>query len=149
MEHLRRYHAAFPREQVQVLIYDDFRADNEPTARSVLRFLDVDDAVADSGERGQSDGTPALAATARLVPRCPSAAAPRARAEGGSSRSPRAAARALRAVRRRVVFGEPQPPDERLMLELRRRFKPEVVALSEHLDRDLVTSGAMTRSTDL
>jgi hypothetical protein len=29
--------------------------------------------------------------------------------------------------------------DEDFMLELRRRFKPEVEALSEYLDRDLVT----------
>ena len=38
-----------------------------------------------------------------------------------------------------VVFTDPEPPDEALMLELRRRFKPEVVALSEYLNRDLVT----------
>ena len=35
-------------------------------------------------------------------------------------------------------MGEPPAPDERFMLELRRRFKGEVVALSEYLDRDLV-----------
>ncbi len=40
---LRRYHAVFPPEQVLVLIYDDFRADNEATVRSVLRFLGVDE----------------------------------------------------------------------------------------------------------
>ena len=34
------------------------------------------------------------------------------------------------------------------MLELRRRFKGEVVALSEYLDRDLVRCGAMTASTE-
>ncbi len=45
MEQLRRYHAVFPREQMLVLIYDDFRADNEATVRRVLRFLDVDDTV--------------------------------------------------------------------------------------------------------
>ena len=33
----------------------------------------------------------------------------------------------------------PRAPDENFVLELRRRFKPEVVALSEHLGRDLVT----------
>src|SRR5207302_2683217 len=44
-EQLRRYHAAFPREQVLVLIYDDFRRDNEGTVRTVLRFLEVDDAA--------------------------------------------------------------------------------------------------------
>jgi hypothetical protein len=41
-------------------------------------------------------------------------------------------------LRRRVDYGVVRSPDERLALELRRRFKGEVVALSEHLDRDLV-----------
>ena len=45
-EQLRRLHACFPPEQVLVLIYDDFRRDNEGTVRSVLRFLEVDDSVA-------------------------------------------------------------------------------------------------------
>jgi hypothetical protein len=45
----------------------------------------------------------------------------------------------FRALRREVVLGAPRPPDEALMLELRRRFKPEVVALGRYLDRDLVT----------
>src|SRR5207244_13189483 len=39
VEQLRRYHAVFPAEQVLVLIYDDFRRDNEATVRRVLRFL--------------------------------------------------------------------------------------------------------------
>ena len=39
---------------------------------------------------------------------------------------------------RRLVFSVPRPPDEELLLELRGRFKPEVVALSEYLGRDLV-----------
>jgi hypothetical protein len=38
-----------------------------------------------------------------------------------------------------VLYGEPGPPDEQLMLELRRRYAPEVVALSEYLGRDLVS----------
>src|SRR5271156_5100787 len=46
VEQLRRYHAVFAPEQVLVLIYDDFRADNEATVRRVLRFLEVDDGVA-------------------------------------------------------------------------------------------------------
>jgi hypothetical protein len=46
---------------------------------------------------------------------------------------------ALYATQRRVVFTDPRPPDEGLMLELRRRFKGEVAALGEYLDRDLVT----------
>src|SRR6185312_1106844 len=42
-EQLRRYHAAFPREQVLVLVYEEFRADNERTVGEVLRFLQLDD----------------------------------------------------------------------------------------------------------
>ena len=45
VEQLRRYHAVFPREQVLVLIYEDFRADNEGTVRRIERFLGVDDTV--------------------------------------------------------------------------------------------------------
>jgi hypothetical protein len=42
------------------------------------------------------------------------------------------------AIRDRLFYDRPKPPDEDLMLELRHRFKGEVVALSEHLGRDLV-----------
>src|SRR5271167_632994 len=41
VEQLRRYRALFPPEQVLVLIYEDFRRDNEATVRSVQRFLGV------------------------------------------------------------------------------------------------------------
>ncbi len=44
----------------------------------------------------------------------------------------------LRRIRRAGVLGPAPAPDETLMRELRVRFKPEVVALSEYLDRDLV-----------
>ena len=47
--------------------------------------------------------------------------------------------RVLQTTRKRLVYGEPEPPPDDFMLELRRRLKPEVVALSEHLDRDLVS----------
>jgi hypothetical protein len=54
--------------------------------------------------------------------------------------TPRGARRRLLSLtHRRVVHGSPQPPDEEFMLELRHRFRGEVEALSEYLDRDLVT----------
>jgi hypothetical protein len=46
--------------------------------------------------------------------------------------------RALAATRRKFIYVEPPPPDERLMAELRQGFKGEVEALSEYLGRDLV-----------
>ncbi len=45
---------------------------------------------------------------------------------------------ALSVAHQRLVLGRPNPEDERLSAELRTRFRGEVVALSEYLDRDLV-----------
>ncbi len=45
VEQLRRYHERFSPERVLVLIYDDFRRENEATVRRVLRFLGVDDTM--------------------------------------------------------------------------------------------------------
>jgi hypothetical protein len=136
VEQLRRYEQAFAPEQMLVLIYDDFRADNEATVRRVLRFLDVDDQAPievldanptvgvrsvrlDGAVRGVSMGRGPLSraakATARLVPR-------------GVRQS----------LRQRLLHAAPPPSDGRVMLELRRRFRPEVLALSEYLGRDLV-----------
>ena len=42
VEQLRRYQAVFDPEQILVLIYDDFRADNDATVRRVERFLGVE-----------------------------------------------------------------------------------------------------------
>ena len=72
-DQLRRFEEHFPREQMLVLIYDDFRADNDATVRAVLDFL-----------------------------------------------------------------GLPADGEATLTAELKRRFKPEVEAVSEHLGRDLV-----------
>ncbi|HTW42025.1 MAG TPA: sulfotransferase [Solirubrobacteraceae bacterium] len=133
VEQLRRFHAAFGAEQVLVLIYDDFRADNEGTVRRVLRFLDVDDSVPIEPiqtERLSAVRSPLLyraGIAASLV---------RRRAFGGA---PRARRRLTPSPWQRLVFREPDPPDEALMRELRARFKPEVVAVSEYLGRDLVS----------
>jgi hypothetical protein len=142
VEQLRRYHAVFPREQVLVLIYDDFRADNEGTVRRVLRFLEVDDGapvqileanptvqvrsvrlneLVRSLYYGRGPGWRALKRTVK-------ATTPRRLRRG-----------ALAGVHRRFVYGGREDSDEQLMAELRRRFAPEVRALSEYLERDLVS----------
>jgi Sulfotransferase family len=142
VEQLRRYHARFPSDHVLVLIYDDFRADNEATVRRVLRFLEVDDALpidvveANPAKRVRSQRLHE-AVQAVSVGRGPVSEAVKAAVKKVTSRRLRRAA--LHRVRRHVVFADPHPPDEQFMLELRRRFKPEVVALSEYLGRDLVT----------
>jgi hypothetical protein len=141
VEQLRRYHAVFGPEQVLVLIYDDFRADNEGTVRRVLRFLGVDHTlpieVADAHPSVRVRSPRAYELVRSLyLGRGPAARAVKAGVKALTTQQLRHDG--LSAFRRQVLYGKPRPADEELMLELRRRFKGEVVALSEYLDRDLV-----------
>jgi hypothetical protein len=141
VEQLRRYYEVLPAEQILVLIYDDFRADNEGTVRRVLRFLDVDDTVAVA----TAEANPTVRARSQRLHELVHAVGV---GRGPASRLVKAAIKALTPARlrrqalyetqRRLVFARPQAPDERLMAELRERFAGEVVSLSEFTGRDLV-----------
>jgi hypothetical protein len=141
VEQLRRYHAIFPSERVLVLIYDDFRRDNESTIRQVLRFLDVDD----EAPIELLDANPTVHVRSIRVDRAihwlTEGRAPVSRALKMSIKTliPRRMQDELQAIRRRIVYGGSQQADEQVMVDMRRRFKPEIVALSEYLSRDLVT----------
>jgi Sulfotransferase family len=141
VEQLRRYQAAFPPEQMLVLIYDDFRRDNEATVRRVLNFLEVDDTVpieathANPTVRVRSQRLNELV-HAVSVGRGPVSQAVKAGVKILMPTRPRRSA--VRATQRHLVFAGPRPVDSQIMIELRRRFKPEVVALSQQLGRDLV-----------
>jgi hypothetical protein len=142
VEQLRRYGALFAPEQVLVLIYDDFRADNEATVRTVLRFLEVDDTSAVE----VMEANPTVRLRSQQLDEVVHAVSV---GRGPVSRLLKTATKALtsqqmrqdvlHATQRRIVHGKPRPTDEGLMLELRRKFKGEVVQLSEYLGRDLVT----------
>ncbi|HTZ65328.1 MAG TPA: sulfotransferase [Solirubrobacteraceae bacterium] len=142
VEQLRRFHAEFPAENVLVLIYDDFRADNEGTLRAVLRFLEVDHTVEVVVPRANPTVRPRSQRMHGLVHAVSVGTGPGSRAIKGTVKAltPRQLRRrALDVTQRRVVFADPGPADEELMSELRVRHKREVVALSEYLGRDLVT----------
>ncbi len=149
VEQLRRYEAALGREQVLVLIYDDYRRDNDATVRRVLRFLEVDDQapvhVMEANTTSKRLRARRLDAMGRLLY---TGGGPVARATRTGLRaltSERVRTEVLPRLRRRMVYGEARGLDERLASELRRRFKDEVVALSEHLDRDLVAEWGYDR----
>jgi hypothetical protein len=140
-EQLRRYHAMFAPEQMTILIYDDFRGENERTVRGVLRFLDVDDTFPIK----TLEANPTIAIrSARLDRMSRSMQAGRGAITGPaktmvkSLTSQRLRQEVLYPLRRRVLYRAAPPADERFMKELRRRFRGEVIALSEHLDRDLI-----------
>ncbi|MGO9489055.1 MAG: sulfotransferase family protein [Solirubrobacteraceae bacterium] len=144
VEQLERYSAVFGQEQMLVLIYDDLLRDNEGTVRRVLRFLDVDDTVpvesirTDPLEAVRSPLLKHLADSARAARRNPATASALGRAIARMTPAP-LRAEGFRARWRRLVYKQPDPPDAAFMRELRSRFKPEVVALSDYMGRDLVS----------
>jgi hypothetical protein len=142
VEQLSRYRDLFGAEQMLVLIYDDFRAENEATVRRVLRFLGVDDAgpievtEANPTVRVRSPRLHELLRSLYLG-RGPAAAVAKATIKAVTPAGMRRQAQS--AVRHRALYAKPHPPDEEVMRALRRRFKSEVVELSAYLDRDLVS----------
>lgn len=144
VEQLRRLYDAFPPEQILVLIYDDFREDNLGTVRDVLDFLGADSSVPIEQIETLQLNAVRFMALHRLRRRIrqlglnPSAGGRLARTIDALTPGRRGSA-AISAVFRRAVYTPPQPPDEELMLALRRRFKGEVESVSDYLGRDLVT----------
>jgi hypothetical protein len=142
-EQLQSFHASFPREQVLVLAYEDYRRDNKAVVRDVLRFLEIDDKVPvvqvdtrplkdvrfqplhqltgamQEARRNPAGVSPAVRAIDRLVP------------SGARER--------FGEQWRRFIYRPRAAPSEAFVLELRRRFKGEVEAVSEYLGRDLVS----------
>jgi hypothetical protein len=141
VEQIQRYRAVFPADQLLVLIYEDFRADNEGTMRQLMRFLEVDDRLPVEVVRAnrtlgvRSVRLDAFRRSLRAG-RHPGARALRELGKGLTTRKAREAL--YYPLMRRTVYRTPPPADAEFMLELRRRFKPEVVGLSEYLGRDLV-----------
>jgi hypothetical protein len=141
-QQLREYHEQFGEERVLVLIYDDFRADNERTVRAVLRFLELDDAVAVRSSEANPTVRVRSQRAGTVVGALSMGSNPLAR---GARRALRASTseplrrRALAVLERITLDSDPPGPSEQLLDELRERFMPEVAALSEYLGRDLVS----------
>ncbi len=127
VEQLRRYDAVFPREQILVLIYEDYRRENDATLRRVLSFLDVDEEY--------SLSVPEANITRRRVRSSRVHTVRRVLSQGrgpvsGAIRSaiktlpPEVRKRVMWPAADRILYARPRPVDESLMTEIRRRFKP-------------------------
>jgi hypothetical protein len=135
VEQLRRYEDRFGPEHVLVLIFDDLWGDTNGTIRRVLQFLEVDDDY--PIKRVNTNVTKRAVRSPRLRDVLESIAI--WRGPPRSSRIEQLPRRAARLIRRRVMMGDTPSLDESFALELRRRYKGEVVALSDYLGRDLVS----------
>jgi hypothetical protein len=143
VDQLRRYDSRFSRDQMLVLVYEDFHRDNEATVRKVLRFLEAEDeSPIDVMNVNVTTRSVRSQRTRHLMNSMK-------RGRGPIARSTKAAVRALTTervrssaaltIQHRLVQEDAPPPDESFISDLRERFKPEVVALSEYLDRDLIS----------
>ncbi len=133
-DQVRRYLRVFGRENVHVIIFDDFRADVASEYRDLLRFLEVDDTfepsnfqVVNANKRRRNErlrqvivNPDVVAATRRLIP--------------------------SRAIRQRIagrlmfliIKEERRPPmDPALRCQLQEELLPDVEQLSSLLGRDL------------
>jgi hypothetical protein len=141
VEQLSRYRDAFGADRMLVLIYDDFRRENERTVREVLRFVGVDETLPVQASEANQTVQVRSQRLHHLVHALSVGRGPVSLAVKGALKAvlPKRVRRgAVRATRERFVYARPQEADEELMQELRRRFKGEVVALSDYLGRDLV-----------
>jgi hypothetical protein len=143
VEQLKRFHACFPKEQVLVLIYEEYRRDNEAGVREVLRFLDVDDEVpvvtVDTRPLKDVRFQPLHQLTGAMqeARRNPSGVSPAVRAI--DALVPAAMRETFGEQWRGIIYRKRAAPSKEFMTELRRTFKGEVEAVSEYLGRDLVS----------
>jgi hypothetical protein len=149
-EQLRRLHGAFAAEQVLVLIYEEFRRDNDAVLRQVFEFLGLDaDVPIEPVETKPLEDVRSM--RMHKLRRAIRAAGLNPAKRGRLVRTVDAVApgplssRSIAAAFRRVAYRPQRPADERLMLELRRRFKPDVQEVSEYLGRDLVAQWGYDR----
>ena len=129
---LERYLAVFPREQVLVLVFEEFRADNAGGYRQVLEFLGVDPAHEPDFREVHARKAPRSARLNRALN------SPRLKRAVfrvlGPRRYDRVSKRVAGAVMR-PAGGRAVPPE--LEQELREELRPDVVRTSELVGRDL------------
>jgi hypothetical protein len=141
-EQLQRFYAVLPADQVKVLIYDDFRADNDGTLREVCDFLGVEDCLPGVTVEANPTVRPRSQRVDELVHALSVGRGPVSHAVKGAIKAvtpQQARKRALRTLKRRAVFAPPREPDPAVMRRLRIRYRDEVVAAGELLGRDLVS----------
>lgn len=135
VEQLRRYEAAFGRDRIHVIVFDDFSADPAAAYHALLEFLGVpsdlpppDFRVINAAKRTRSERLRHFLARPPDAPR----RIIRALLPGPVRRGLYERAKRLNVVER------PRPPmSGELRDRLRREFRDEVARLSEYLGRDL------------
>jgi len=133
---VERYFHVFGRENVYVIIFDDFKADTAGEYRKTLEFLGVDPHFAPEFRTVNPNKRVRSTLLQRLIFKTKLA-----RSHKFRSRLPEFLRRALRGLN--IVYERRAPMDEGLRKQLQAEFAPEVKRLSELLGRDLTHWTAM------
>jgi hypothetical protein len=129
-EQVRRYLDLFPREQVHIIVFDDFKADTAGVVRDTYRFLGVDPDFVPETPVVNPNKTYRSWTARKLQQRIPGRVK-----DMVPGRLRARASDAIYALNRKY---EPrQVMDPALRAELKREFAPEVSALGELIGRDL------------
>lgn len=137
---LERYFAAFDREQVLVLVHDDWRDDGAAVLGCVHRFLGIAaQRVVEVPRRNQTVATRSVALDRTLRRALTSGSAPARTLRSAASVVPDRHKARVRHLVRAASRPPATTPDPALVRTLRRRFRPAVEGLSELIDRDLLS----------
>ena len=117
---VERFFAAFGRERVQVVLFEDFRRDNARVYREVLEFLDIDPAFSPEPD------------PARAAERIQEMALRQLRRT-----DPRVRRRMNRQASKYHASPDRESLSAELAVQLRKTFQPDVARLGELLGRDL------------
>jgi hypothetical protein len=136
-QQLKRYYEVFGRERLGVWLYEDMREDPASVARSVFRFLEVDDTFAtDTSSRYNPSGVPA-SGSARAAMRATDKAVWGLRKFLAPTSSILRLAFKMRRVVQSRVLTEPPPIDPELRAGLVEGYKEDILRLQELIGRDL------------
>jgi hypothetical protein len=138
VDQLKRYAARFAPEQMLVLTYDEFGADNVATVQRIQRFIGVDDRPL---EATRANPTIRIRSTrldrTLLALKMGSSPGWRAVKQPLKRFVPDTHRRAfLRLLEEQLIKAPPKPQDPTLEEELRERFRSEVLRLDGYLGRD-------------
>ena len=134
-EQVRRYLDVFGRENVHVVLYDEFKVDTRKVYKDVLRFLEVDSSHDPSDYLPVNANRRARSIKAQEFLRYP----PKHFQVFGRKILPRPLRRAIvsRLHRVNTVYECRPPMDHALRRRLQKEYEPEVTQLGHLLERDL------------
>jgi hypothetical protein len=134
---IKRYYEVFGRERVGVWLYEDLRDDPASVARSVFRFLGVDDAFAsDTFSKYNPAGVPESETARAMMRAMDTTVGVLRKVFPPTSRIFPFVSKARQAVQGRVLT-EPPPIDPEIRRELIKGYREEILKLQELIGRDL------------